>query len=194
MALKRPNSHCCRRSGFATPGHGDRTSGAPASSKASRSIGTSVIETNHDYYGLRRLLCEGQPTLLFTENETNTRRLYGDEEGARYVKDSFHDYVVHGDKEAVNPDHVGTKAAAHYVLALRSRRHEDDPPALDATTTESPRLHEAGFRCRLCQTDPRGGRVLRQAGPERCCPKTPAAFSDKPLPDSSGASSSITTM
>jgi hypothetical protein len=78
----------------------------------------SVIETQHEYYGLRRLLCDGEPTLLFTENETNTRRLYGDQEGARYVKDSFHDYVVQGEKEAVNPDHLGTKAAAQYVLTL----------------------------------------------------------------------------
>ena len=78
----------------------------------------SVVEFTHDYYGSRRLLCEGQPTLLFTENETNTRRLYGDPDGARYVKDSINDYVVHGDKEAVNPDHVGSKAAAHYVLNL----------------------------------------------------------------------------
>jgi len=78
----------------------------------------SVIETQHDYYGLRRLLCEGQPTLLFTENETNSRRLYGDQDGARYVKDSFHDYVVQGEKDSVNPDHLGTKAAAKYVLTL----------------------------------------------------------------------------
>jgi hypothetical protein len=79
---------------------------------------TSVIETKHEYYGLRRLLCEHQPTLLFTENETNTSRLYGDDEGLRYVKDSFHDYVVQGDKGAVNPDQIGTKAAAHYTLTL----------------------------------------------------------------------------
>jgi mannosylglycerate hydrolase MGH1-like protein len=78
----------------------------------------SVIETQHEYYGLRRLLCEGEPTLLFTENDTNSRRLYGDHEGARYVKDSFHDYVVQGEKDAVNPDHLGTKAAATYVLTL----------------------------------------------------------------------------
>jgi len=80
----------------------------------------SVIETQHEYYGLRRLLCEGQPTLLFTENETNTRRLYGDQDGTRYVKDSFHEYVVQGEKGAVNPDHLGTKAAAQYVLTLAS--------------------------------------------------------------------------
>ncbi len=80
----------------------------------------SVIELNHDYYGDRRLLCEGAPNLLFTENDTNTRRLYGDPEGPRYVKDSINDYIIHGDKEAVNPDQVGTKAAAHYVLNLAS--------------------------------------------------------------------------
>ncbi len=77
-----------------------------------------VIETNHDYYGKRRLLCDGQPPLLFTENDTNTRRLYGDQDGATYVKDGFHDYVVHGEKHAVNPDRIGTKAAAHYVFTL----------------------------------------------------------------------------
>jgi len=80
--------------------------------------GTSIIELNHEYYGQRRLLCDRQPTLLFTENETNSRRLYGDQEGARYVKDSFHDYVIHGDKEAVNPDKIGSKAAPHYIISL----------------------------------------------------------------------------
>jgi hypothetical protein len=82
---------------------------------------TSVIECNHDYYGYRRLLCQGGPDLLFTENETNTRRLYGDEEGSRYVKDSINDYIVHGDKGAVNPDQIGSKASAHYVLNVGPR-------------------------------------------------------------------------
>jgi len=87
--------------------------------------GANVIETVHDYYGLRRLVCEEQPTLLFTENETNSKRLYGDDEGPRYAKDAFHDYVVNGQKAAVNPDQVGSKAAAHYVLTL--------PPGATAT-------------------------------------------------------------
>ena len=78
----------------------------------------SVIEIVHEYYGVRRLLCDKQPPLLFTENETNSRRLYADDEGARYVKDAFHDYVVWGLKEAINPDHIGSKAAAHYALTV----------------------------------------------------------------------------
>ncbi|MFO0706565.1 MAG: glucosidase [Nitrospira sp.] len=80
--------------------------------------GRSVIELTHEQYGRRRLLCEDAPSLLFTENETNTRRLYGDADGGRHVKDSFHDYVIHGDLEAVNPDRIGSKAAAQYRVSL----------------------------------------------------------------------------
>ncbi len=52
--------------------------------------------------------------LLFTENETNAQRLYGAENRTKYVKDAFDDLVVHGREEAVNPAHLGTKAAAWY--------------------------------------------------------------------------------
>ena len=60
------------------------------------------------------------PTWLFTENETNTRRLYGTapSHGFAHVKDAFHDTVVQGKMEAVNPDETGTKAAAWYRLHL----------------------------------------------------------------------------
>ena len=90
----------------------------PRLKKAESTEEASAVELTHDYYGYRRLLCDGHPALLFTENETNTRRLYGDREGARYVKDGINDYVVQGDKEAVNPDHIGLKAAALYVLSV----------------------------------------------------------------------------
>jgi hypothetical protein len=58
------------------------------------------------------------PELLFTENETNAERLYGVPNQSPWVKDAFHEYVVAGRREAVNPDRVGTKAAAVYRLAL----------------------------------------------------------------------------
>ncbi len=78
----------------------------------------SVITLNHEYYGERRLWCERKPTLLFTENETNSRRLYDDHDGAKYVKDSFHDYVINGQADAVNPEKFGSKAGAQYVFRL----------------------------------------------------------------------------
>src|SRR5206468_1580369 len=70
------------------------------------------------YTGQRWLYCEGKPSLLFTENETNTERLYGVRNASPYVKDNINDYIVHGKQEAVNPAQVGTKVAVHYHLRL----------------------------------------------------------------------------
>jgi hypothetical protein len=56
------------------------------------------------------------PEFLFTENETNVARVFGGQNPQPYIKDAFHEYVVHGRREAVNPAQTGTKTAALYVL------------------------------------------------------------------------------
>ncbi len=84
------------------------------------SPGSSVIKASHGVLGERFLYCEGQPTLLFTENETNQERLFNRPNPSPYVKDAFNEYVVHGRKEAVNPGKTGTKAAALYELNVAS--------------------------------------------------------------------------
>src|SRR5438309_1743267 len=81
-------------------------------------VGWSVVAAEHATLGRRWLVCEGAADLLFTENETNARRLWGAANPTTYVKDAFDDYVVHGRADAVNPAGVGTKAAAHYRLTL----------------------------------------------------------------------------
>jgi hypothetical protein len=81
--------------------------------------GTSSLELNHAEMGQRWLHCEGSPELLFTENDTNTQRLFNSPSGTPYVKDSIDSYVVHGVKDAVNPARHGTKAAADYQLMLQ---------------------------------------------------------------------------
>jgi len=68
----------------------------------------------------RWLRCEGSKELLFTENETNAQSLFGTENRSPFVKDGINDYVVHGIKEAVNPQQLGSKAAAHYKMSLGS--------------------------------------------------------------------------
>jgi hypothetical protein len=90
----------------------------PRVSRGEHLPGIAVFELEHAGYGKRWLLCEGSPELLFTENETNFRRLFGTENRAPYVKDGINDYIVHGTREAVNPAAQGTKAAAHYELYL----------------------------------------------------------------------------
>ena len=73
---------------------------------------------SHPKLGQVRLECEGATELLFTENESNADRLWGQANTSPYVKDAFHRYVIAGEKEAVNPAKSGTKAAAHYVLQV----------------------------------------------------------------------------
>src|SRR5262249_8827665 len=83
-----------------------------------RALDNTSIELNHQYYDRRWLYCDESPELLFTENETNIQRLYGTENDTPYVKDGINDYIVHGARGAVNPEQMGTKAAAHYPLTL----------------------------------------------------------------------------
>jgi hypothetical protein len=78
----------------------------------------TAIELEHEYYALRHLTCEGAPELLFTENETNNHKLFGVANRQPFVKDAFHEYVIRGAREAVNPAEVGTKAAARYILQI----------------------------------------------------------------------------
>jgi Glycosyl hydrolase family 63 C-terminal domain len=66
----------------------------------------------------RSLLCEGNPPLLFTENETNFERVFGFPNSSPYVKDGINDCVVHGKKDSVNPALHGTKAAARYSVTI----------------------------------------------------------------------------
>jgi hypothetical protein len=78
-----------------------------------------VVEAVHPKLGECRFSCDGNVPLLFTENETNTQRIFGVANRSPYVKDSIDSYIVHGQKEAVNPEKKGTKVAAHYCLNVK---------------------------------------------------------------------------
>ena len=83
-----------------------------------RSTSEGVIELSDRDVGKRWLYCDGAPELLFTENETNTQRLFNFTNGSRYVKDGINEYIVHGTQQAVNSERTGTKAAANYELTI----------------------------------------------------------------------------
>jgi hypothetical protein len=83
-----------------------------------RATGPGAVYTEDRHLGERwwAVRADGQstaPPLLFTENETNTRRLFGWPNASPYVKDGINDAVVHGLANGVNPDGTGTKVAAH---------------------------------------------------------------------------------
>ena len=41
-----------------------------------------------------------------------------------FVKDGINNYVVHGQRDVVNPQQTGTKVAAHYRLTVPSGKSE----------------------------------------------------------------------
>jgi hypothetical protein len=77
-----------------------------------------IVKATNAILGDRYLYCEGEVPLLFTENETNTQRIFGVANRSPYVKDSINNYIVHGQKGAVNPEKKGTKVAAQYRLTV----------------------------------------------------------------------------
>ncbi|ERN41657.1 hypothetical protein KR51_00017360 [Rubidibacter lacunae KORDI 51-2] len=80
--------------------------------------GGAAIAIDHPELGSYWFYSESGGELLFTENETNYQRLFGTDNAMPYVKDAFHSYITEGATRAVNPERVGTKAAAHYVMEV----------------------------------------------------------------------------
>ncbi|HEV8428281.1 MAG TPA: hypothetical protein VGQ41_10315 [Pyrinomonadaceae bacterium] len=94
------------------------------------------IELHETELGRRWLHLNGDPELLFTENETNTQRLFNAPNASLYVKDGINEYVVNGNRGAINPDEEGTKAAAHYALTIAPG--ESASISLRFTTSQQP--------------------------------------------------------
>ncbi len=96
-----------------------------------RAMADGAVHSQDRHLGERwwyAMASDGQtPSLLFTENETNAARLWGAPNQTPYVKDSINDYVVHGQRDRVNPARSGSKAAAHY--------HAVVPPGESFTVT-----------------------------------------------------------
>jgi len=78
----------------------------------------STIEVEHETLGQRWFHVRGAPELVFTENETNLERFPGPNVDRPFVKDAFHELLIRGRHDAVNPQRVGTKAAAVHRLEL----------------------------------------------------------------------------
>lgn len=84
--------------------------------------GNGRIKATHGTLGEFTLYFETNdnpaPEPLFTENETNTHKLFKMGQYTDYVKDAFHEYIVNGVAGAVNPNKTGTKAALRYKMEI----------------------------------------------------------------------------
>jgi len=77
-----------------------------------------VLKVDHSELSDYNLFCEGKPVLLFTDNETNTERIFGTPNQLPFVKDGINNFIVNGNIEAVNSNNNGTKAAANYSVTI----------------------------------------------------------------------------
>jgi hypothetical protein len=121
-----------------------------------------TIVARHESLGEMRLAVESiapglPPPLLFCDNETNAQRLWNVASSTHHPKDAFHDYVVHGRHDAVNPTQRGTKAAAHLRLVVpaggkrivRARLSELESTDADAFGAEFDEV----FETRIAEAD-----------------------------------------
>ena len=116
---------------------------------------TARIEAAHKEIGRYLLNAEGTPEMLFCENDTNVRRLYGiDAPG--FFKDGINDRIVAGVADTVNPAQQGTKAAFHYQLTIPGGRAQSVRLRLTAEPEESSipfQQFDEIFARRISETD-----------------------------------------
>ncbi|MGI8542146.1 MAG: MGH1-like glycoside hydrolase domain-containing protein [Aridibacter sp.] len=79
----------------------------------------SSISINEQERGEYTLYCSSGAELLFTENNTNYKALYNSENKSDFTKDGIGEYVINENKNAVNPEQKGTKAAAKYSFEIK---------------------------------------------------------------------------
>ena len=131
-------------------------SGVAQTAPSLKQGGPQSIAAAHESLADRWLLLDRAVPVLFTNNETNTERIFALPNASPYVKDGINDFIVLGQRDAIRKDAHGTKAAAHYRLTVpagatevvRLRLTEDDASpatAFDATFDEviNTRIHEA---------------------------------------------------
>jgi hypothetical protein len=115
----------------------------------------NVIQIDDKRLGGKRFVSfDGSDELLFCENETNARRLYGVNGTQGFYKDGINDYIVHGNTKAVNPEQRGTKAAARFKLNIAAGKSATIRVRLNDEVSEKPFVgFEKVFDARLKEAD-----------------------------------------
>lgn len=80
----------------------------------------AVMEVEHEQAGEYYFYCEGGREALFTENETNTERLFSSPNVSPFVKDAFHDVIVGGKETLLKGRYAGTKSAVAYRFSIQA--------------------------------------------------------------------------
>ncbi|KAG0052852.1 hypothetical protein BGZ83_002060 [Gryganskiella cystojenkinii] len=139
-----------------------------------KKTGDAIVEATHDSLG-KRLLHFGQGgEIIFTNNESNLEKLYKDKNKSSYVKDAFHEYVIKGNKEAINTkEYQGTKVGGVYrfdkvpaggsvEVRVRFNKNPDSASSRTALTSEFDTI----FKQRVADTDEFYSKIMIKDLPE----------------------------
>jgi hypothetical protein len=135
-----------------------------------------VMTARHADLGDYSFYSDGNSETLFCDNETNARRHFGQNDAPGFFKDAFHEYVVHSNSAAINPQNSGTKVGVLHKLEipaggskqiwLRLSKQVIGKPFADFDKTFASRIKEAdefyaGLQKEISAADERD--VQRQA-------------------------------
>ncbi|HXA98952.1 MAG TPA: hypothetical protein VNW05_00380, partial [Steroidobacteraceae bacterium] len=84
-----------------------------------------------------RLYFDGSAEVLYTENESNSPKLWNYGE-AGYFKDGFHERIISGRRDCVNPANTGTKAGVWYQALIPAAGKREFRLRLSRRVTRSP--------------------------------------------------------
>ncbi|MCG5498918.1 MGH1-like glycoside hydrolase domain-containing protein [Ectothiorhodospira variabilis] len=134
-----------------------------------------AVRAEHATLGTYLLRGQEAADSLFTENETNFERLWGEPNPQPFVKDAFHRYLIAGEAKAVNPERVGTSFMACHRLTIEAGESVCVHMVLSEVSVEAPfadwesvRRHrrqetDRFFDGLLPNADQQDRRILRQA-------------------------------
>lgn len=133
------------------------------------SLDENTIAITHKAFKNYKLYLENPAELLFCENETNVQKLFGVYK-AGYCKDGIHDYIVHNQKDVVNPYQAGTKAGAHYKYEIPAGESITVRLRLTNKTEEHPfAIFNKVFEQRITEADLFYAEIQRNLEDEDAC-------------------------
>jgi hypothetical protein len=117
--------------------------------------GDATIDIAEQSLGSYQLTLDYPRPMLFTENESNARALWGLGDGHGYSKDGFHRRIIHNEMDAVNPAETGTKACAWYQLDLAAGESQTIRMRLAEKSQPSSMVHDLDgiFARRIAEAD-----------------------------------------
>jgi hypothetical protein len=98
----------------------------------------NTLSAVHKNLGKYYLYGNGEAEPMFCDNETNGGKLYNFKDINGYFKDGFHDYIINGQKQAINPENHGTKAGFNYYMKIPPGKSFTVQLRLTATPNERP--------------------------------------------------------